>query len=275
MSKHKTKAPRRKRNPAWHALVPGGKILPSMTLEQLRAVKDMHAQLTAGFEGPKVIGYAIRAFRFLEMFGAACILENKHPALTRCHTELESLFSRDPAFAGGMFVSSWMLMDFPCGPGGATALDHFEQFLAGNGQVEHFRLFIDAARASRLGLYQSVLRSTEVARFREMFTQRVVDAYPSIEPGAPGEIVLGRIMTLDGQVYFWGEVKAFPAESHETIENMVLDRLLDAGLLDPDPSPMYEEFMKLAGPYWMSITAKNEQLPILDFDHYRSYLDEA
>jgi hypothetical protein len=30
--------------------------------------------------------------------------------------------------------------------------------------------------------------------------------------------------------------------------------------------------MRLAGPYWMSIVAKNDNLPILNPDHYLSYL---
>ena len=254
-------------------MVPGGEILPSMTLEQLSAMKNVHALLTAKFDGPPVLGYAIRSFHFLEMFGAACIVQNKYAALNRCHQELERLFGKDPAFAEGLFVPSWVLMDFPCEPGGATVLDHFEQFLAGSGQLEPFRTFIDAARASRLGLYQSVLRSQEVARFRELFTQRVVDAHPSLEPGEPGEMVLGRLMELDGQIYFWGDVKAFPAGARAAIEEMVLDRLADTGLLEADPSAQYEAFMKLGGPYWMSVVASDDRLPILPPDHYRTYQD--
>lgn len=133
-------------------MVPGGKILPSMTLDQLRAMKDVHALLTEKTDGPPVIGYAIRSFRFLQMFGAACMVEKKYPALNRCNQELERLFSKDPAFADGLLVQSWMLINFPCDSQGLTVLDHFEQFLSGNGHLEEFRVFIDAARVSRLGL---------------------------------------------------------------------------------------------------------------------------
>lgn len=117
-----------------------------------------------------------------------------------------------------------------------------------------------------------MLRSQEVARFRELFTQRVVDAHPSLEAGEPGEIILGRFFELNGQLYFWGDVKAFPAAARDAIEGMVLDKLLNAGLLDHDPSAHYETFMKLAGPYWMSVVASDDRLPILEPDHYRTYL---
>jgi hypothetical protein len=35
----------------------------------------------------------------------------------------------------------------------------------------------------------------------------------------------------------------------------------------------YTAFMKLAGPYWMSCVTKDDDIPILDPDHYRTYLD--
>lgn len=273
------KKPKRKRKPAWRTFIPGGKILPSMTFDELRAMKETHRLLTQEFKGPPAIGRSIRAFRMLQLFGAACAVEGKHPALTRCTKELDALFGKDAAFAEGLFVPSWALMNFPCGPGELTALDHFERFLQDAGQLERLRPFIEAARPSRLGLYQSVLRTTELARFRELFTDRVIDMTPQFDEGDPGEIVLGRLMVLDGQTYFWGGVKIFPPSALETVQNMVLDRLLDSQWVDftqPDPNlaPAYENFMRLAGPYWMSVVATNEQLPVLDPNHYRTYFDQ-
>lgn len=270
----KRKTPSKKRRkPAWRVMIPGGKLLPSMTLDQLRAMKDAHAYLTRPIAGPPRIALAIQGFRYLEMFGAACLVENKYPALTRCWNDL-AMFKGNPAFAEGMFIPSWVLIDFPCGPASRTALDHFESFLATSGQLPRFKPFIDAARASRLGLYEDVLRSRDVARFRELFTHRVVDVYPSMEAGDPGEIVLVRVLEIEGQSYFWGDMKAFPAQARDAIENMVLDKLLDLGSDDTDPLPKYETFMKLAGPYWASIVAEGEDLPILEPNHLLGYYDE-
>ena len=38
-------------------------------------------------------------------------------------------------------------------------------------------------------------------------------------------------------------------------------------------SAQYEAFMKLAGPYWMSCVTKNQAVPILAPNHYRTYLE--
>lgn len=35
----------------------------------------------------------------------------------------------------------------------------------------------------------------------------------------------------------------------------------------------FEAFMKLAGPYWMSCVVPEDDEPILDPDHYLTYLD--
>lgn len=242
-----------------------------MTLDQLRAVKQVHGMLTEHIPGPPGIADAIRSFRFFKLYGIACIVEDKFPALTRCWKDLDRLFMHDRAFGDDVFVPSWILMDFPCDAEGRTALDHFESFVATTEEPDRFREFIQAARGTRLGLYESVLRSTSAARFRELFTGRVVDVYPSIEPGSPGEIVLGRTFEADGQVYFWGDVKAFPAEARLSIEDMVTGKLAYFFAPDATAAELYETFMKLAGPYWMSVVAANDALPILAPNHYLTY----
>jgi hypothetical protein len=39
------------------------------------------------------------------------------------------------------------------------------------------------------------------------------------------------------------------------------------------PEAQFETFTKLAGPYWMSCCTKNEAVPILEPDHYRTNLN--
>ena len=76
MAKKQTKKPKKRKKPAWASLVPGGKVLPTMPLDELRNVKAVHELLTEKFPGPPVVGYTVRSFRFLKMYGS--------PARTGC-----------------------------------------------------------------------------------------------------------------------------------------------------------------------------------------------
>jgi hypothetical protein len=219
-----------------------------------------------------VFGECLRASRFLLFFGIACVAEDKYPPLTRCWRELEKLFMRDPAFEDGVFVQSWVLMDFPFGPKGETALDYFEQFLDGIDDAPKFQPFIEAARASRLGLHQDVMRTKKVAKFRELLSGKVTEAFPSIEEYGKGEILLTRMLPYKGHVLAWGDPKGFPREKKTHIEDMVLGKIMVYANPRDQPEVQYEKFMKLAGPYWMSCVTKNDAIPILAPDHFLTYV---
>lgn len=261
-----------KRKAAWHGMLPGGSSPAAYSLDELRAAKQTHHFLTEEIRGPEGIAYYIRAYRYLLFFGIACIAENKYPPLTRCWKELETLFMSDPAFDDDTFIPSWILMDFPFGPARETALDYFEEFLKGTDTGPQFQRFIDEARKSRLGLHQDVKRTKKTAEFCELFTGKLISAFPSIEEYGKGEILLIRTLAYGDQVFMFGNPKGFPKEVREQLEEMILNKLFYFGD-EVTPIAQYEAFMKLAGPYWMSCVTKNEDLPILDPDHYRSYLD--
>jgi len=150
--------------PAWFSMRPGRLPMAKYSLDELRSAKAAHAFLTEEVKGPEGFGECLRSFRFLLFFGIACIAENKHPPLTRCWKDLEQLFMRDPAFEDGVLIQSWVLMDFPFGPKGETALDYFEEFLKGIDEAPKFQPFVDAARKSRLGLHQDVMRTKKVVQ---------------------------------------------------------------------------------------------------------------
>ncbi len=206
-----------KTKPAWHAILPGGKTPGAYSLDELRAAKQTHAFLTEKTPGPDGVVYFVRAYRYLLLFGVACVAEDKFPPLTRCWKDLHDLFAGDASFGDGVLVESWILMDFPFGPEGQTVLDYFEQFLADvEGGIELQR-FIDEARRSRLGLHQDVMHTKKVAKFRELFTGRVSTALPSIKHYGKGEILLVRTMISGDQVFFFGDPKGFPsARMHRT-----------------------------------------------------------
>lgn len=261
-----------KKKPAWLSILPGDLDPSRFTLDQLRNVKAAHAFLTERIEGPPGFAEYMRAYRFLLFFGIACVAENKYPALTRCWKDLERLFMSDPAFEDGVFVQSWALMDFPFGPERQTALDYFEEFLKGTEAGPGFLRFIDEARKSRLGLYQDAGRTKTVANFRELISGRTMSAFPSVDAYGKGEILLTRAIRHGEQVFLWGDPKGFPKEMKSQIENMVRDKLFYF-IEETTPEAQFEAFMKLAGPYWMSCATKNDAIPILEPDHYRTYLD--
>jgi hypothetical protein len=258
--------------PAWISMLPGRLPLSRYSLEELRSAKAAHAFLTEEVNGPEGFGECLRSFRFLLFFGIACVAEDKYPPLTRCWKDLEQLFMHDPAFEDGVFIQSWILTDFPFGPKGETALDYFEQFLDGIDDAPKFQPFIDAARRSRLGLHQDVMRTKKVAKFRELISGKVTEAFPSIEEYGKGEILLTRMLAYKGQVFCWGDPKGFPREKKKQIEDMVQDKMMVYADPQDPPEVQYEKFMKLAGPYWMSCVTQNEAVPILAPDHYLTYL---
>jgi hypothetical protein len=262
-----------KEKPAWSSMLPGGLPPSQYSLDELRSARQAHAFLNEPLEGPEGFTECIRAFRFLLFFGTACIAEDKYPPLTRCWKDLEKLFMRDPAFEDGVFVQSWILMDFPFGPQGQTALDYFEEFLAGIDGPYTCQPFIVAARKSRLGLHQDVARTKKLAKFRELVSGKVTEAFPSIQQYGKGEILLTRMIAYKDKVFVFGDPKGFPREAKQQIEDMVLDKLFYVADHEEPPEVQFEKFMKLAGPYWMSCVTKNEAVPILDPDHYRTYLD--
>src|SRR5262249_55708803 len=147
------------------------------------------------------------------------------------------------------------------GPSGETALDYFEEFLKKTDAGSPFLAFIDDARRSRLGLHQDVVRTKKVAKFRELLSGKVIEAFPSVEEYGKGEILLIRAMTCGDLVFFFGNPKGFPKEKKEQIEDMVLDKLFYVSDAMEDPIGQYETFMKLAGPYWMSCVCSDPDAP--------------
>jgi hypothetical protein len=261
-----------KKKPPWLSILPGNLDPSRFTLDELRNVKAAHAFLTEKVEGPPGFAEYMQAYRFLLFFGIACVAENKYPALTRCWKDLEKLFMSDPAFEDGVFVQCWALMDFPIGPERQTALDYFEELLKGTEAGPAVQRFIDEARKSRLGLYQDAGRTKIVANFRELISGRTISAFPSVDAYEKGEILLTRAISYGEHVFLWGDPKGFPKEAKNHVEDMV-HRKLFYFAEEKTPAAQFEAFMKLAGPYWMSCVTKNDATPILEPDHYRTYLD--
>jgi hypothetical protein len=105
-----------------------------------------------------------------------------------------------------------------------------------------------------------------------LISGRTISTFPSVDHYENGEILLTRAIRHGDQVFLWGDPKGFPKEKKSDIEGMVRRKLF---YFDEQKTPaaQFEAFMKLAGPYWMSCVTPNEDVDILDPDHYLTYLE--
>ena len=85
-----------------------------------------------------------------------------------------------------------------------------------------------------------------------------------------GEIFLTRLVEIGGKIYSFADPKCWPKEYKLQLENMIINKLFyfEASSIEEQ----YEQFMKYAGPYWMSCVIPDQDFPILQPDHYLTYL---
>jgi hypothetical protein len=249
------------------------KILPAdssrFSLNELQAFKSFHEMLTEKIEGPEELIYFFRCFRFFQFFSLTLVFENKYPALTKCWKDLEEKFILDPIFEDGIFIPSWIFFNFPIDMEKKTCLDEYESFLNEKETGHEFKLFFDEMRKSRLGLYEEILSTSKVTKFRELITGNVISTVRSVPDYSNGEIFLARIFECQGEYFLFGDPKCWPNEYKNEIEEMVMNKLPYFNA-DNDQS-CYEKFMRLSGPYWFSCVTTNKNSDILDPDHYLSY----
>ena len=199
------------------------------------------------------------------------IYEKQFPSLTKFWEELNRLFLHEKIFDDQVFVQSWIFCDFPFGTEKKTVLDYFEEFVKKTPAFNNFIYFIDRMKTSRLGLYQEIVGSKKTIKFRELFTEKIVNIENTIPDYESGEIFLTRLVEIGGKTYSFGDPKCWPKEYKAQLEKMVEAKLFyfDA----PSIKEQYEHFMKYAGPYWMSCVVPDQGCPILQPDHYLVYVE--
>ena len=268
MKKRKT---HQKRSPAWLEALKSIKIDPGqLDLKELKAFKDVDRYLNEPIRGTKEWEYLIRCFRFLTAFAMTTIYEKQFPSLSNCWEELEQLFIHEEIFDDEVFVQSWIFCDFPFGTEKETVVDYFEVFVEKSGALNNFQYFIDRMRDSRLGLYQEMFSSKKTIQFRELFTSKIIKIANTIPEYESGEIFLTRLVDIGGEIYAFSDPKCWPKEYKSELENMVKAKLFY--FESPTIEEQYEQFMKYAGPYWMSCVVPDQECPILQPDHYLTYL---
>ena len=259
----------KKRNKSWLDRLP---VDPrKLSFEELKDFKFVDKYLTESIDGPEGWSYCTRAFRFLTAFSMWCLYENKYPPFTKCWNELEKYFMNEEIFNDGVFVQAWIFINFPFGNNGETIIDYFSRSLENEFKNQDFDYFVNIIKESRLGLYQEILSSKKTTRFRELITGRVINTIRSVEHYEKGEIFLTRFVEYKGDIFQFGDPKCWPSEYRLQLENIVKDKLIYFD--GKSVKEKYENFMRLAGPYWMSCVTSNTSFPILEPDHYKYYLE--
>ena len=257
--------------PEWMNLLPVS--AQTLSFNELRNFKDFHklincSDLAPGI--PKNVKYTFQSFRFLYFFAVTLIEEKRFPALNRCWDDLRERYGDEFIFEDGIAAETWIFFNFPITKDGRTVLDEFEDSFIKSGEgLTHLQPFIDTAKKSRLGLYQEVLSTTKITKFRELFTDEVISTLRSVSEYEHGEIFLGRIIEINGDRFLFGDPSCFPAERKEELITMVEDKMMIYEFEDDHDG--YEKFMRLAGPYWMSVVSDDKDGEILMPDHWMTY----
>lgn len=260
----------------WKSILPAGINIEKLSLAECRAFKDFFAMLTEPVGGPP--GYQIfhRFNSHLLFYGLSCLNEKMFPGLNRCWDVLSPHFLTTD-YDNEWLVYFWIFCNFPLRKdSNETVLDHFHDLITKkeSGYDEqgraNFELYFQQLKASRLGFYQEILSTSKVTKFRELFTGRVVSTVRSVPDYESGEIFLGRIVTYQKDSFLIHDPKNFPGTHKKSLERMIRDKLfyiVESG----NDSEDYEKFMRLAGPYLMSVTHDDEGCPIFEPDKYKTW----
>jgi hypothetical protein len=249
------------------------------------AYRDLISFINEPVPGPAAWQRLVHGFRCLSVFSMWNVFLDKYPSLTRCWNDLSKTFvasDKHPDRLDRIVVEAWIFCDFPLQETGKSCLAMFQDFLVEMGALPEFQPFIDAMSASRLGLHQEMSSTAHVIRFKELISGRTDEVFRSVEHFGKGEIFMSRIVRAEGASFIFGDPRCWPKESRNTVEEMVMNKMfltprlsrpaVKLGQSEPDSlKHRFESFMKIAGPYWMSCTVDEDEIPILMPDHCMSY----
>ena len=213
---------------------------------------------------------------YMAFYAICCIQEEKFPALNNCWDELYPIFG-DDKFDNEWFVFCWICCDFPLEQNSQyTLIDEFTNFTLSNAtkltdsEKEHYKQFHLIMKSSRLGLYQEKLSTSKVTKFQELFTGKVNSTVRSVPEYEAGEIFLTRIISYLGDNFQIHNPRCYPPQYKSQLVRMLENKLFYISETGDDKND-YLKFMKLAGPYWMSCAHPDQNVEILNPDHYLSY----
>ena len=244
----------------------------NLPLHVLRQFQEFNKSYDAAMKSydhmPDFVAYGMKCFTQVELFSLA-LMHEKYPVVERCHTEIVKLFGKDDAFSDGVSVLSWILFNFPHLPGKETiaeiVLNNIDPELA-----EYMAPFVSAAVSSRLGLYEIINDGSKTCHLRELITGAKVKLDQSLGGLSRGTVQLLRVIIIDGKTVIFGNTQEFPADKKDHILNMVKTKM-SIYYKNNDPIKSYVNMMRLSGPYWFSIAAKDYAGDILNPDFQQKY----
>ena len=233
-------------------------------LEGVQALKKLGEMLTEPIPGPKHFAQAIQYWRFIVAFGMNAIAENQFLPLVRCWDAMRTQFGKN--FDDGVFLEACVLADFRFGPEQKSFIERFDAVIGNQPDCQPVRDFADKFAKTRLGLYQITSATKNRVLLKELFTGRAVSVMNTVDQFGAGEIWLVRLLEVEGDTMIFGDPKGWPASYLGHIEDMVRDKMFiygfDTGQFHkgarPSEATGYEGFMKITGPYWMSIVASDD-----------------
>ncbi len=258
----------------WLEILPESLKVQNLTLQECRNFKHFYNVLNREVRGPVGFQRFHKLLLLLLMYGIACVEDKKFPALNNCWNSLSPLFLT-PEYDSEWFVHCWIFCDFPLDPKtDKVLLDYFVEDSLGQSDLnretrQDLIQFQAIMKSSRLGLYQGILSTSKVTKYKELFTNRVISTVRSCPEYESGEIFVARIIYYLGDSFTIHDSRSYPPEYKTMLEDMVENKLFfisETKNLSDD----YERFMKLAGPYWMSCTHPGD-VQILDPDEYLRY----
>lgn len=263
----------------WKDILPKGITVSKLSLEECGNFKQFYNLLTEDVLGPPGFKVFHQLYYHLLFYGLACLEDNMFPAFNKCWNELYPLFG-GKGYDNEWLFYNWILCDFPLKRNDEkTVLDHFAKFALSNNALPdnysgHLQQFCLIIKASRLGLYQEKLSSSKTTKFNELFTNQVISTVRSVPDYEPGEIFLTRIVSYLGDSFQVHNPQCYPPEFKEAVIGMVERKLFLIGETGNDAKD-YKNFMKLAGPYWMSCSHPDQSISIFSPDHYLTYYAET
>lgn len=259
----------------WKPLLPPWINISNLSLEDCRNFKAFYQLITKNTQGPPGYRLFYPLLHHLLFYGLCCMEENGFLALHKAWDDLSPLFLTSE-YDNDWLVFCWLFCDFPLNlDTHETMLDHFTYFIlhetdAPKDYREHVRQFSSIMKLSRLGLYEEILSTSKITKYRELISGHVISTVRSVPYYESGEIFLTRIVSYLGDSFAIHDAKSYPAGFKQQIESMVRNKLSLVSSTG-DERVDYANFMKLAGPYWMSSSHTGQSIPILSPDHYKNY----
>jgi hypothetical protein len=243
-----------------------------LPLHVLRQFQEFEKALDAKFKFyntlPAAPAYAMRNFSILEMMAIALVQTDENKSGKKCLDHLMRLFVKDSAFEDGITLMSWFLFNFPLSHGGESVASRvLKEYPALSRELSDF---VIEGNKSRLGLYEMMRHDKNGCMVKELFTGKEYNL-PGHPPVTPiGNILVVRIMNFLGDWYIFGDTNEFPADRKKEIMDMAFNKM---SLYYPDSNPTvsYDSYMRLSGPYWFSIVARDYDGDVINADYYLRY----